>query len=179
MIETAHTASDQLDEEIIMPGKLNDKIKQLVLEDNQLQAGEFSPEDQAERIVASYFKDIVSHPEFSVVAAQRLVRQTSGAIARNGVSLLCDSATQGAFSLFLEPGQSIKVDSGIYVLFANATQDHLTRCVQRISESAEKSVLHSRDITKVVRLICRQMQEHKINHFGQLANELGQVEFSF
>ena len=77
-------------EEIILPGKLQDKIKKIVFEDNQRQTGSFDPDEQCERLGAEHFYDIVKHPEFSVVAVQRMIRQASGQIARSGVAVLLE-----------------------------------------------------------------------------------------
>lgn len=179
MIETELEAATQNEVVVELAGKITDRIKQLVYEDNQRQHGEFDPDEQAERIAAEYRGELVNHPEFVPTAIKKLVRETSGRIARAGVQILCEAEQDGMFCLILEPGQTFKVEPGVYVQFANATAQHFRRCVERIEETAASAMLSAQNLAKIVAHVCRQMETNGVNHFGELAKDNGQIEFSF
>jgi hypothetical protein len=63
-----NTEADEILEEIILPGKLNDKLKSIVSNDNKSLSESFDPDRQCERLCQNHFHDIVKHPEFSVIA---------------------------------------------------------------------------------------------------------------
>lgn len=166
-----------------LAGKIQDRIKQLVYEDNLIQKTSFDPEDQAERIAAEYRSELVNHPEFLPVALKKMIRETSGRIARAGVQILYDAEKDGILTLIIEDGQTFKIKDDQYVSFQNATVTHFRRCAERILQSAEKSVMSAERLRKIITGICMQMQNNNVNHIGELpsshktGNKL-EIEFS-
>jgi hypothetical protein len=174
-----NTEADEILEEIILPGKLNDKLKSIVSNDNKSLSESFDPDRQCERLCQNHFHDIVKHPEFSVIAVQKLIRQASGQIARSGVALLLDSMNHesGQFQLIVEAGLTIKIDSNQYVPLAVATSTHLNECASRIEQSAELKVSQAARVRKLVNTITDRMNSAGVSFFGDLATD-GEIKFS-
>ena len=166
-------------EESILPGKLQDKIKKIVFEDNQRQTGSFDPDEQCERLGAEHFYDIVKHPEFSVVAVQRMIRQASGQIARSGVAVLLESIDfeSGKFCLLIEDGLTFKISANQYVPLAVATPVHFEECAQRIMESAEAKLMQANRVRDLFASIRMRMRDAQVDFFGELAQN-GEIKFS-
>ena len=171
--------TDTITEEIILPGKLQDKIKKIVFEDNEKQEGAFDPDEQCERLGAEHFYDIVKHPEFSVIAVQKMIRQVSGQIARSGVAALLESIDfeNGKFSLLVEPGLTFKIGVNQYVPLAVATPAHFEECAQRIMESAEAKLLQAQRVRDLFASIRMRMRDAQVDFFGELALN-GEIKFS-
>lgn len=171
--------TDTTTEEIILPGKLQDKIKKIVFEDNQKQEGAFDPDEQCERLGAEHFYDIVKHPEFSVIAVQKMIRQVSGQIARSGVAALLESIDfeNGRFSLIVEPGLTFKIGVNQYVPLAVATPAHFEECAERIMESAEAKLLQAERVRDLFASIRMRMRDAQVDLFGELAIN-GEIKFS-
>jgi len=175
--------TDTTTEEIILPGKLQDKIRKIVSEDNEKQKGAFDPEDQCERLGSEHFYDIVKHPEFSVIAVQKMIRQVSGQIARSGVAALLESFDfeNGKFCLLMEKSLTFKIQnkSGVdqYVPIAVATPTHFEECAQRIMKSAEAKYLQAERVSNLFAHIRMRMRDAQVDFFGKLALN-GEIKFS-